>query len=355
MRFRFWLGFAAVAVLAIGSVTAALVVHSNEEAGFHQTQRDEATRAARQAEAVANLSVGQLASAAAFYQAERHFNRARVRADRPSAAGSGRPDRDRVHSASAALRTEALRTRTRLPDRRKGGAGQRPAQGRRSPRLLPPHRRRLRGGHRTAARLRRRRRPQAGAVPASGPRHRPPGGDPGHATCRSASSASTSTGRSTARARRPARLAQRRAALVGFAVGAFRVRSLAAAAISAVPHADTVQLRIGGTGRDRPPRHARRPRQRADPRRRSGLAAGRPRSRSPGHRPADPDGGGRDLARVAARGADPGLEPQRADGGAAARGRPGLADRAEEPPPLRGRPARRDGPQSPHRARRARC
>ena len=41
-------------------------------------------------------------------------------------------------------------------------------------------------------------------------------------------------------------VAQRRAALVGFAVGAFRVRSLAAAAISAVPHNDTVQLRIGG-------------------------------------------------------------------------------------------------------------
>ena len=70
MRLRFWIGLAAVLLIAAGSVTAALVVHADDSADFHQAQRDEAIRAAHQGEAVADLSVGQLASAAAFFQAE---------------------------------------------------------------------------------------------------------------------------------------------------------------------------------------------------------------------------------------------------------------------------------------------
>ncbi len=73
MRFRFLLGLAAVAAIAIGSVVGALVVRSHETHAFERRQRDEALRAARQAEALAALSVGQLASAAAFYQVEGRF------------------------------------------------------------------------------------------------------------------------------------------------------------------------------------------------------------------------------------------------------------------------------------------
>jgi diguanylate cyclase (GGDEF)-like protein len=69
MRLRFWLGYAVVAAIAIGSVAIALVVHDREADNFEQLQRSEASRSARQVEAVARLSVGQLASAAAFYQA----------------------------------------------------------------------------------------------------------------------------------------------------------------------------------------------------------------------------------------------------------------------------------------------
>jgi diguanylate cyclase len=69
MRPRFLLGFAVVAAIAIGSIAIALVVHGREEDNFEQMQSAEAVRSARQAEAVARLSVGQLASAAAFYQA----------------------------------------------------------------------------------------------------------------------------------------------------------------------------------------------------------------------------------------------------------------------------------------------
>lgn len=75
MRLRFWLGYAVVAAIAIGSLALALLVHARERDSFEQIQRSEAVRAARQAEAVAALSVGQLASAAAFYQAEGTFTR----------------------------------------------------------------------------------------------------------------------------------------------------------------------------------------------------------------------------------------------------------------------------------------
>ncbi len=75
MRLRFWFGFGLVAAIAVGSITLALVVQARESDSFEKTQRGEATRAAHQAEALAGLSVGQLASAVAFYQAEGTFNR----------------------------------------------------------------------------------------------------------------------------------------------------------------------------------------------------------------------------------------------------------------------------------------
>ena len=76
MRLRFALGLIAVTLLAAGSVFAALLVRSNEDDHFDAMQHDEALRSAHQAQAVAQLSVGELATAAAFFQAdEGHFNR----------------------------------------------------------------------------------------------------------------------------------------------------------------------------------------------------------------------------------------------------------------------------------------
>ena len=75
MRLRFWVGLAAVLLIAAGSVIAALVVATDDSADFHASQREEAARAARQAESVASLSIGQLASAAAFFRAEGHFSK----------------------------------------------------------------------------------------------------------------------------------------------------------------------------------------------------------------------------------------------------------------------------------------
>jgi diguanylate cyclase (GGDEF)-like protein len=74
MRLRFWIGLAAVLLIAAGSVVAALIVATDDSADFHAAQEDEAVRAAHQAESVAGLSIGQLASAAAFFQAEGQFS-----------------------------------------------------------------------------------------------------------------------------------------------------------------------------------------------------------------------------------------------------------------------------------------
>jgi diguanylate cyclase (GGDEF)-like protein len=75
VRRRPWIGLAAVLLIAVGSVAAALIVRADDHADFQVSQDEEALRAARQAEAVAGLSVGQLASAAAFLQAEGSFTK----------------------------------------------------------------------------------------------------------------------------------------------------------------------------------------------------------------------------------------------------------------------------------------
>ena len=73
MRFRFWLGLALVVAIAVGSVVAAREVRDNEHEAFERTQRQQALRAAHQAEARAELSLGQLSSAAAYFQVEGDF------------------------------------------------------------------------------------------------------------------------------------------------------------------------------------------------------------------------------------------------------------------------------------------
>jgi diguanylate cyclase (GGDEF)-like protein len=75
VRRRFWLGIAAVTLVALGSVAAAALVYSNDRDDFEETQREDAARAAHQMEAVATLSVDQLSSAAAFFTAEDDLSR----------------------------------------------------------------------------------------------------------------------------------------------------------------------------------------------------------------------------------------------------------------------------------------
>jgi diguanylate cyclase (GGDEF)-like protein len=75
VRRRFWLGIAAVSLVALGSVLAAILVYADDRGDLDRMERDEAGRAAHQMEAVAGLSVDQLTSAAAFFQAEDDLSR----------------------------------------------------------------------------------------------------------------------------------------------------------------------------------------------------------------------------------------------------------------------------------------
>jgi N-carbamoyl-L-amino-acid hydrolase len=59
-----------VIAIAAGAVIIAVVVRSNDQEDFQRLQRQEAARSAHQAEEVAQLSIGQLANAAALYRVE---------------------------------------------------------------------------------------------------------------------------------------------------------------------------------------------------------------------------------------------------------------------------------------------
>jgi diguanylate cyclase (GGDEF)-like protein len=75
VRRRFWLGIAAVTLVALGSVVAAAAVYHDDNHDFHKMQREEAMRAAHQMEAVTGLSVDQLDSASAFFKVEDDLTR----------------------------------------------------------------------------------------------------------------------------------------------------------------------------------------------------------------------------------------------------------------------------------------
>jgi diguanylate cyclase (GGDEF)-like protein len=75
VRRRFWLGILAVTLVAVGSVAAAALVYHDDRGDFDDMQREEAMRAGHQMEAVAGLSVNQLSSAAAFFRAEDDLSR----------------------------------------------------------------------------------------------------------------------------------------------------------------------------------------------------------------------------------------------------------------------------------------
>ncbi len=243
MRFRFWIGLAAVAVIAIGSVAVALAVHANDSADFHTMQQDEANRAAHQAEAVAGLSVGELSNAAAFFQVDKSVSKHEFDVIARSLLDEG------------ALNTAAFIQRVPAADRsrfershgfdivERGGPAGRLVRAADAPVYFPltyavadlptdrglgfnlagdplryPYLRRARDTGRPAA---------TGVVPLL------------------VGGSGVNVFRPVYRDGAPIdTVAERRAALVGFSGGSFKVADLAAAAIGAVSDADAVQLRV---------------------------------------------------------------------------------------------------------------
>ena len=324
MRLRFWLGLAAVA-------------RDRDRLGRRRPGRPrprkrqlraDASATRRSApparrEAVAALSVGQLASAAAFYQAEGSFSRHEFDVDGRLAAEPGRSDGDRASSCAVPALERARFERAhgfpiveRSPSRLPRRAGTAPA-------YFPLTFAASDSEPRTAARLRPRRRPRArpyllrardSGRPAATPVMHLPIGGTGHQ-------------RLPARLprRRPDRDRGRSAAppWSGSRSAPSTFPDLTAAATRRVPDDVDVQLGRGRPdGRPAQALLARRSRQRAAPDRRPHLAAGRPR----------PEPARRRACRVLiavvgivaggpAGRAGPDLEPQRADAGAAAPGR----------------------------------
>jgi diguanylate cyclase (GGDEF)-like protein len=70
MRLRFWIGIVAAIVVGAGAVVGSVLVYDHDNDEFHTRQHEEAQRAARQAQSVGALSVGELAAAASFIKAD---------------------------------------------------------------------------------------------------------------------------------------------------------------------------------------------------------------------------------------------------------------------------------------------
>lgn len=247
MRLRFWLGLVAVFLVAAGSVAAALAVRANDFDNFHRVQHEEAARAAHQAEAVANLSVGQLASAVAFYQSTGQISPhefdliAAPLLNRGALTGTAFVQRVLGPERSRFERERGFLIFERGPDGR--------------PRQASDHSVYFPVVHAAAAEN------EGGASP-------PLGYDIGSDALRSPAlhragdtgmAAATPvvpllTGGSGINVYRPiyrdraptGTVAERRKALIGFAAGAFQVSDLTAVATAAVPSAVDVQLREEG-------------------------------------------------------------------------------------------------------------
>jgi diguanylate cyclase (GGDEF)-like protein len=241
VRRRFWVGLAAVLLIAFGSVAAALIVHADDKADFDAAQRDEAMRAAHQAESMAALSIGQLASAAAFFQAEGRFTKHEFDVIAEPLLAEG------ALSGTAYIQ--------RLPDSERAAFERRHGAPVFEPSIAGPRKASTRAAYY----------PIVHAVSELGA-FAPVGFDLA-ADPERAPFLRRARDRGTAVATPPVKLligglginiyrpvyrdgaptetvAERRAALTGFAGGAFRVKDLAAAAISSAPDSVDAQVRI---------------------------------------------------------------------------------------------------------------
>lgn len=241
VRLRFWIGLGAVVLIAAGSIVAAVLLYVDDRHDFDRVQRAHAASSARQTEAMAALSISQLGSVAAFLQAEDSLTQRQYEIiARPLMAEGAMSATAFIERVPHARRAAYERRIGRPIFERRGNRLRRAA---RRPVYYPitfavsnfnvapigydlgsdP----LRGRHlRRAGELGR---------PVATPPVRLLFGGLGINVYRPVyrDGAPTDT------------VAQRRASLKGFAVGAFRARDLAAAAVGSVPDPVDVQIRLG--------------------------------------------------------------------------------------------------------------
>jgi diguanylate cyclase (GGDEF)-like protein len=242
MRRSFYIGLVAVALVAAGSVLLALLVRSSELDHFHTQQRDSAQRSAVQAEAVAELSIGELATAAAIFQAKEDLSPREFEVVGESLLRRGALTATAYIEEVDRHERDDYERRNGFPITERGLTGPRPADAR--PVYYPVT-------HAVAE--------QQGSAPigydvASDPSRGPylnAARDLGRPTATEVmpliiGGAGINVYRPVYRDGAPtSTVAQRRAALIGFAAGAFLVDDLAEAAISTLPDDHDVQLRSG--------------------------------------------------------------------------------------------------------------
>jgi diguanylate cyclase (GGDEF)-like protein len=244
MKTRFRLGLLVVVALALGSIGAALIVGENERDALRTQQKEEAIRAAHQTESLAALSIGQLASAGAFFEAEGDFSQHEFSVVADSLLESGALTATAFVKSVSGDERPSYEREMGFPIIERGVGGARPADERSA--YFPV----------TYV---------SGQGLAAGP---PFGYDLGvdpvrgqyllRARDRGEPTATESlnllVGGTGINIYRPAYLdgaptdtvAERRAALIGFAAGAFRVADLASAASEALPDDSIIQLREEG-------------------------------------------------------------------------------------------------------------
>ncbi|MGZ8665770.1 MAG: diguanylate cyclase [Solirubrobacterales bacterium] len=245
----------AVGAIIVASVIAAVLVHSTERDDFERTQNGEAVRAAHQVEASAEVSAGQLASAAAFYATQG------AESGSPGVEGYSRREfmtvarsllGERLLSATGFAsvvpfsRKSSYERRAKWPIFERRGGSPEPVLPR--PEYYPLTNLASTGATRTAPRL-------LGLDLGSAPGRQAAlrrARRSGRASVTGMTPLLTSPGRGIEvyqpvyRAGAPlASRAQRRAALAGFAVGIIRAPDLIAAAMGAAT-GTTLQLREGG-------------------------------------------------------------------------------------------------------------
>ncbi|MBS1863167.1 MAG: diguanylate cyclase [Actinobacteria bacterium] len=245
MRLRFWIGLAAVVVVGAGAVVGSILAYQHDEGEFHNRQKEEAVRAARQAQSVGALSLGELAAAAAFIRADGNVSKHEF-----EVVGNALVDEDVLHAAAfvdvvhASERAQYEREHG-FPIVERGPAGELVKAGRR-PIYYPLTYSASHDDMLTQKALGF----DVGTDPSRSP-YLQRAADDGHPTATGVipllvGGTGINVYRAIYRDGAPtATVAERRRALIGFAAGSFLLQELASAAVTTLPTDVTAQLQVG--------------------------------------------------------------------------------------------------------------
>ncbi|HVV90135.1 MAG TPA: diguanylate cyclase [Solirubrobacterales bacterium] len=244
MRLRFWIGILAALVVGTGAVVGSILAYKHDEREFHVRQQEEAARAARQAQSVGALSVGELAAAGAFIRAD-----GKVSKHEFAIVGQSLVNENVLHAAAFVdvvhLDERAAYEREHGIPIVERGPGGRLVRAKRRPIYYPLTYVASHGQHASGSALGF----DVGTDPARSP-YLMRAADDGRATATGViplllGGTGINVYRAVYRDGAPtATVAERRRALIGFAAGSFLLKDLAQTAITTLPNDVTAQLDV---------------------------------------------------------------------------------------------------------------